>query len=296
MEVCRHASLMRRDVRIPAMISMIAPLYIGNAIRLWIEPPAGAARWRILRKGSSAFSGPDDPDALRIYEGDSTCLVDVHALQNGVMVFYAPFWTADGGATWTSAPVANGTPSATYEESTTDAQALVRDRLEAGLLVEVQRQNLTNDLGYIQVMQAAPSMERDLRFPLVTVHLDYEEPADRFLGENMLSGIGDELEDSDGWLSNVGMTLVGWSLNADERAELRRAMRRIIAGNLSVFADRGLQQVSIKWQDIDAISGEFSAPVYQVMGTFTCLAPVRVGVPVEAFSGEIIATTSLEPL
>jgi hypothetical protein len=28
---------------------------------------------------------------------------------------------------------------------------------------------------------------------------------------------------------------------------------------------------------MDAINGEYPAPIYQVMNTFTCLAPVRVG-------------------
>lgn len=269
------------------MISMIVPLYIGNALRLWIDPPAAAVKWRILRKGSNSFSGPDDNSALLVHEGTDTYLVDSQALQNGVMAWYAPFWTADG-TTWTAGPTANGTAQATYEESTTDTQALVRDRLEAGLLVEVQRNNLVNDLGHIQVLQAAPTMERDVRFPFVSVHLDYEEPSDHFIGQEVIGGDADE--DSNGWLANVGLTLVGWSLNADERAELRRAMRRIIGGNTAVFASKGLTQVVVKWQDVDAISGEFSAPVYQVMGTFTCLAPVRVGAPVQVFTGDINTT------
>jgi hypothetical protein len=268
------------------MISMIAPLYVGNALRLWIEPPATAVRWRILRKTANAFSGPDDASALLVYEGSAESLIDAKHLANGVEVWYAPFWTADG-TTWTAGPTAYATPAATYDDSSTDAQSLVRERLESGLQVEVQRGNLVTDLGHVQVFQAAPSMEGDLRFPLVSVHLDYEEPSDRFLGEDIVGGIGDDLEESAGWLANVGLTIVGWSLNADERAELRRALRRIILGNLQVFADKGLQQVSVKFQDVDAISGEYGAPVYQIMANFTCLAPVRVGAPVDAFTGDL---------
>lgn len=266
---------------------MVAPLFVGNALRLWIEPPDAAVRWRVLRKTSNTFAGAEDPSALVVYEGTDHCFVDAKSLTNGVEVWYAPFWTADG-STWTAGALAYATPSATYEETTTDAQSLVRERLESGLQVEVQRGNLVHDLGHIQVFQAAPSMEGDLRFPLVTVHLDYEEPADRFLGEDITGGLGDEsLEDSAGWLANVGLTIVGWSLNADERAEMRRALRRIILGNLNVFDDKGLQQVSVKFQDVDAISGEYGAPVYQIMATFTCLAPVRVGAPVDAFAGDM---------
>lgn len=263
---------------------MIAPLYIGNALRLWIDPPATAKEWRILRKGSNSFAGHEDPSALLVYEGDDTCFVDASALQNGVLMFYAPYWTADG-TTWNAGPVANGTPSAAYVEATTDAQTLVRDRLEAGLLVEVQRGNLTNDLGYIQVNQGMPSMEMGHRFPFVTVHFDYEEPADRFIGEFISD---DDLEESDGWLSNVGLTIVGWSLNGDERAELRRAIRRIIAGNLGLFADKGMQRIDLKWkEDVDMPSPEQSATVFQCMATFTCLCPVRVGTSLTGFSGDV---------
>jgi len=34
--------------------------------------------------------------------------------------------------------------------------------------------------------------------------------------------------------------------------------------------------VSAQFQDIDAVSGEYPAHIFQVMGTFSCIAPVRV--------------------
>lgn len=262
------------------MITMVQPLPVGNALRLFLEPPAGAVIWRILRKGSDTFSGFDDPSALVVYEGDENVTVDAQFLPNNVMAFYRPYYTADG-VTWTAGPTSYGTPQPTYEEHTTDALSLLRDRLEAGLKVEVERGNLVNDLGYLQVYTAPPSMDGDIRFPLVTLQLESESPAERAIGED-ISGdefdvVGFDYLDSEGWLAQVQISLCAWSLNPDERLELRKAIRRVIVANLAVFDDKGLSLVNVSFQDVDAVSGEYGAPVYQVMGTFSCLAPVRVG-------------------
>ena len=262
------------------MITMIQPLHVGNALRLFIQPPAGAVRWKVLRNGNGNFSGHDDPSAIVAYEGDDHVTLDTAFLQNEVMAFYRPFYTVDG-VTWTAGQVASGTPAATYEEYSTDVMSLLRERLEAGLLVEVQRGNLINELGYVQVYTAAPSLERDLRMPLVTLHLESEEPGERAIGEyiggDQFDPIGQEWEEGEGWLANVRIAMIGWSLNADERIELRKALRRIVISNLPVFDAAGFLTVNLSQQDMDAVSGEYPAPMYQVMNTFTCLAPVRVG-------------------
>lgn len=261
------------------MISMIQPLHVGNALRLFLQPPAGAVRWKVLRKGNGTFSGHDDGSAIVAYEGDETVIVDTAFLQNEVMAFYCPFYTSDG-ATWTAGPVASGTPAAIYEEHTTDVLSFLRDRLEAGLLVEVQRGNFVPELGYIQVYTAPPSLEQNLRLPLVTVHLDNEDSSERAIGEDIsgdqFDAIGFDWQESEGWLANVRVMVIGWSLNSDERLELRKAIRRIIIANLPVFAAQGWEQVNLSQQDIDAINGEYTAQLYQVMSTFTCVAPVRV--------------------
>ena len=164
--------------------------------------------------------------------------------------------------------------------------SVLRDRIEAGLLVEVQRGNLVTDLGYVQVYTSSPSLERDLRMPLVTIHLDNEAPAERAVGESVASdqfnAVGFDWDDSEGWIANVSVLIIGWSLNSDERIELRKAIRRIIIGNLPVFEGLGWITPSLTQQDNDAINGEYPAQIYQVINTFTCLAPVRVGGTVPA--------------
>jgi hypothetical protein len=262
------------------MISLVQPLHVGNALRLFIEPPTGAVRWRVLRKAADTFAGHDDPGALVAYEGDDRIFVDSAYLPNDVMAFYRPYYTT-GGTVWTAGPTATGTPSASYEEHTTDVMSLVRERLESGLKVEVERGNLINDLGYIQVYTAPPSLEQNLLFPLVTMTLESEQSEIRGIGENISGDFFDDVGfnwlESEGWIADVQLTIVGWSLNSDERIELRKAIRRVVIANLQVFADRGIDQVNLSMNDVDAVNGEYGAPIYQVMANFSCVAPVRVG-------------------
>lgn len=261
------------------MISMIQPLHAGNALRLFLEPPNGAVSWRILRKGADTFTGIDDASAYVAYEGDERVIVDAYMLVNEQAAFYKPFYF--DGTAWASGATASGTPAAVYEEHSTDVLSFVRERLEAGLLVEVQRGNLSSEIGYVQVYTAPPSLERDLRFPLVTIHLENESPDIRALGEDIsgdeFDAPGDYWLESEGWLAQVQLIIIGWSLNSDERIELRKAIRRLVVANLPVFDSKGFQQINLTQQDVDAVNGEYGAPLYQVMSTFSCLAPVRVG-------------------
>ena len=125
------------------MITMIQPLTAGNALRLFIQPPTGAVRWKVLRNGNGVFTGHDDASSIVAYDGADKVTLDTAFLQNEVMAFYKPFYTFDG-ATWTPGAVASATPRGTYEDFSTDVMSQLRDRLEAGLLIEVQRGNLVN--------------------------------------------------------------------------------------------------------------------------------------------------------
>lgn len=261
------------------MISILQPLPIGNAIRVFLTPPSAARYWRVLRKGSDSFTGFNDPDALLVCEGDDKTFLDTSSLQNNVMAFYKVYYRLNNN-TWSASATAFATPAATYLDQTTDVQSFVRDRLEAGLKVEVERGNLINDLGYIQVFTAPPAITQNMQFPLVSVHLDDESPSERGIGEDFgddFDSVGGEIYESEGWLSSVTLSIVGWTLNPNTRIELRKALRRIIIANLAVFDDKGFIHIEFKTQDVDALSGEYNADIYQVMGTFTCMAPVRVG-------------------
>lgn len=267
------------------MISMVIPLHAGNALRLFLEPIAGAVTWKILRKGSATFSGVNDASALLVYSGDEKVIVDDNSVPNGVLQYYCPFYTADGGATWTAGLVASGMAAANYADHSTDSLSVLRDRLQLGLKIECERGTFVTELGYIQVFTAPPVMDGDIRWPLVSVHLESESPGDRAIGEEIQSddfdSIGGDWQESEGWLANVRIAVVGWALNGDQRIDLRKALRRIIVANLPVFEDHGMMHVDFSMQDVDAVNGEYPAQIYQAVGSFSCVAPVRVtgGVP-----------------
>lgn len=267
---------------------MVQPLHAGNALRVFLDPPANAVRWKLLRKGNSSFGGHDDPTAVLAYEGDENVVLDIESVPNDLMQFYCAFYTSDNGATWSPSNIASGTARADFRDATTDVMSHLRDRIEAGLLVECQRGTFLTELGYIQVYTAPPSLEQGLRFPLVTVHLVGEEPADRGLGELLEADVFDpdsfDWQESEGWLANARVAVVGWSLNSDERVELRKALRRIVIGNLPVFDGLGWTQVAFSQQDEDSINGEYPSPIYQVTGVFSCQAPVVVAGDVDAVS------------
>lgn len=257
---------------------MIQPLYIGNALKLFIVPPAGAEFWRVLRKETDDISGPDDGAAVQAYEGEDKAFIDSAFLTNDVRAYYTPFYWVNGA--WVRGNGNYGTPVASYEDHSTDVLTLLRDRLEAGLAIEVQRKNILNDLGYVQVLTAPPNVKMNIAFPLVTLSLEDESPSVRGIGEDTYGDYEDDDEwlEMDGWLADVRLTITGWSLNPDERIELRKAIRRIVVGNLDVLADKGVILPNLTLSDADAVNGEFGdTPLYLVTGEFTCTAPVRVG-------------------
>lgn len=276
------------------MIAMLQPLSVGNAIRVILDPPDGSLRWRILRKVSDTFTGESDPGALLVFEGAEKAALDTASLQNGTPYFYRAFYW--NGTAWTSSASASATPNATYEDASTDVLEVVRDRLDKGLQIEVQRQTLVPQSGSISVLTAPPVFQ-DTRWPVVTVHLLHEGPHERGLGELLVPDTFDQADElwneSEGWLARVQLAVIGWSMNPDERIALRKALRGLIVANLPVFDSHGMVEIEFSQQDVDAVSGEYPAPVYQSAGTFTCMAPVIVGDQVDEITDVQVTATSL---
>jgi hypothetical protein len=266
------------------MISFVEPFAAGNAVRLHLSPPAGAAEWRVLRRPTDAFQGPEDPGAVRAGDpGDPWpgAVTDAAGLMNGVAYLYKFYWKRAADGAWLDEPAVPFTPQATYGEDAPDALVLVRDRIAAGLAVEVKRGTLKPASGRIQVVTALFPLPEATKLPCVSVHLDTDESGARFLGENLAaefpSGIGSELvpDEGDGWFSNVGINIVGVSLNGDERSAMRRAIKRVVQANLALFEDLGLSQISLRQQDSEE-PGENNAVLYLTAARFTCVAPSRV--------------------
>ncbi len=247
-------------------------------MKLRLAPPAGAAAWRILRKDGDTFTGPDDPGALIAYQGDDLTVIDHQFLRNAVEVFYRPYYLVDGQ--FVAGESVSGVPAPAYEDQSQDAFDILRERLEAGLKVEVDRGVLRADAGFIQVMTAPPPYDNNLRFPLVSIHLESDAPQERAIGEEF-DGIGEDpltgdFLDGHGWVASVRISVVGWSLNPDERNELRKALRRVVIANFEVFASHGMDQVNFEQTNNELLNGEQGANLYLAEGTFSCIAPVSV--------------------
>jgi hypothetical protein len=260
-----------------SMINFLQPISIGNGIRALWSPAAGTVRTRLLRKLTDDFSGPTDSNAALLYEGDERSFLDVQTLNNGTVYYYRTY--DFNGTTWTASPTASATPAETAGVGGPDPLTLVRDRLAAGLKAEVAAGRLRHDTGAIPCLTAPPTFEQT-KFPVVTVHLRNDAPAVRGVGETLAADAFDADADlwtaSEGWLSSVQLDIVGWVVgNADTRIALRKAIKKILVGNLSVFDAAGMVQIEFSQSDIEDFES-YNAPVYQTMCSFSCLSPFVV--------------------
>lgn len=256
------------------MISFIQPLAIGNALRVYLRPPPGAVRWRLLRKDVDSFAGHDDPSALLVHDGTESVVTDVAGLYNGAQTFYRAFYLVAGA--WVDSPSAVGRPDATFSDLSADPLTLVRNRLDLGLQQYVQRGILSHDHGRIPVMTASPLVE-ETPLPVVTLHVAADSSQERFVGEMLGPDWFDGVDwhSAEGWLSRWQLTIVGWTLNADERATLRQAMKAVLMGNLSIFDAGGMSQIDLQFSDVEDFQS-YTAPIYMANCSLTCYAPSLV--------------------
>ena len=255
------------------MISAIQAPASGNALRIFLAPPRGAFWWRLLRRTSDEFAGPDDPGAVVVVDRSRDDVVlDTTALVNGTPYVYRLYSSNQAG--WTESDPVTGTPAATYEPGGPNPQQIVRDRVELGMAVEVAAGRLKPDGGKVYVITAPFVLSDNAKFPTVTVHNDSDDPGERVLGE-MLSGDFEALGgigESEGWLLRWSLTVLAVSLNPDERIALRESLRHVILANLPIFDDAGMVQIGFAQRDVEDTE-RYSAPLYMSYGTFTCLAP-----------------------
>lgn len=258
------------------MILLVQPLAAGNALRVSLNPPAGASRIRLLRKHTSAFAGPEDPDALLIADGADRSFTDFSGLLNGEQVWYCAFYYV--GGVWVPSSPKASIPVASFKEVGPDVMSLVRERLELGLKVYVDRGNLQHERGFIPTLLASPQVE-EAPLPLVTVHLANNAPDMRFIGEQIAPDSFNP--DTGDWSSMEGgydktdLTIVVWSLNSDERIEMRKAVKSILQANLPIFDAAGLLLVSWSFSDMEDYE-RYQAPMYQSVCQFSCYAPSAV--------------------
>lgn len=268
------------------MTIQVIPLQAGNAVLLVLDAIGQA---KILRKTALPFTGHDDPDATLIFSGDADetnfgVLDDT--VTNGIAYHYQAYVLVDDD------PVTyeeidydpqSVTPAATYVDKSTDVRKILLDRIDLGFQQEIARGLLRikpqprESVGRVAVQSAPPSFQ-DTSWPVASVHLSSESQGERGIGETIDPGEGQ----GEGWLARHVYTLGLWSQNPDERNALHKALRRILMANLPVFDAYGVVTPQFEAQDQDFISGEYPAPVYASMFTFTCEAPQAIASTSEA--------------
>ncbi|HEY0205758.1 MAG TPA: hypothetical protein VGC15_16565, partial [Acetobacteraceae bacterium] len=251
-------------------ISLLEPLMCGNAVRVFIDPPRRALFWRLLRRTADVFTGQDDAGAVVVADNcTDNVWLDTKALVNGTAYFWRLYsWD---GASWTASDSATATPAASYEGDDCDPQQVVRDRIEAGLRVEIERGNLLPESGKIPVLKGPFQVADKVVFPTVFVHHDQTAPADRALGEDV-AGL-DHLDDGDwfeseGWLARTNLNIGMVSTNLDERNALRRAVVRVLQANLGVFAAAGMSLIECSLSDSEDLEAK-GVPLFLSGGSFS---------------------------
>lgn len=258
-------------------ISFIAPVAAGNAVQLLISLPPQADKFRVLRKRSDTIDSVDDPGSNVVYEGDGRMVVDRLALMNGETYFYRPFFLVDG--VWVAESSRQVVPVASFTDISTDAVDIVRDRIDAGLSVYVDRGALSHPSGHMPVLLSSPAFE-NAPFPMFTVHLISDDPCHTFVGGVVLPEVigGDFVDEVIGGLSRYTIAIIGWCLNGDERPLLRKALKSLVLANSEVFAAAGMSEVEPRFSDFDDMN-TYPAAVYQTTCTLTCIAPSAITTP-----------------
>lgn len=261
------------------MISIIGQVPSGGALRLVMQPQDGASAIRVTR-GATQAELVDENAGTKVYEDTALSFLDGPGLVNGQTYWYRAFYRV--GSSWLPSTPVSQTPVAAFADYSTDPMAMLRDAMSSGFVELVRRftagdatpgPKLNPKSGTIGVLFGTPAFD-GVEFPVVTMHMVEEADSERFLGELPFEDSAGE--SAEGWLSSYQISICAWSQNYDERHALRQAIKAIVIGNLPVFDAAGLINVSLRLSDQDDLQS-YPAPMYQVLGTFTCKAPSVVG-------------------
>lgn len=230
----------------------------------------------MLRRDSGDFTGPNDPVAFMVHDGSYASFTDSRLLVNGLTYRYAAYaQMADG--TWSAPHIASCVPAATFIDLSTDAQEFVRERLDAALSAMISRGHIRLSKPSIPVL-SIPFYNQGTELPVVTVLFDHGGSSERALGEQVGPDVlgSDAALEYQGWFSRVTLEISLWSLNAQERNTLRRALEAAIATNLDVFGDYGLDLFEVQSVRDTEDTSSMNSPIYQTIMQVSCQVAVAV--------------------
>jgi hypothetical protein len=268
-------------------------------VRLFVSPPPGAATWTVLRRASDTITGPNDAGAIVAAPwGRFEAVIDTDGLVNGTPAYYAVFYRDAAGAPLADprARTRSVTPAATARDTSTDYMPLIRGRMQIALDNAVADGRLSHHRGRIPIV-TAPSLKRDeMPLPIVSVHLDSDRPAERAVGDHLLDLELAEAgwDESEGWLSEVSLNVVGVCLNPDQRNALGRVLKHAILANRDIWHAHGIMRPAVNLTHTEMQPEASNAPLYIVAATFTFIVTSAT----TAARGEVedaIATVNVIP-
>lgn len=280
------------------MIALIEALPAGNAVRLILAPPGGAAAWRVLRRTTDTISGPEDPGAVVVGEwGDYEAIIDDDGLLNGVEQFYRVFYRdAAGQPILPLAPSRNCTPAATARDTSPDVLRILRKRVEAGLAAAVAAGRLSPRTGSVPLVVAPMVDPGKITLPIVSIHLERDAPLDHaladFIASEELAGL-DGWDDTNGYLSEVSVNFVAVSLNPDERIALGKVLKHIMLVNRPVLLAHGILRPNFTLTHAELQPDQNAVPLYVASGSFSCIAPTTTTATAPEITDAVV-TLSLE--
>lgn len=269
-------------------IVFVEPLLSGNAVRLTVSATTDSIKWRVLRKTTNDIVDENDPAAVIVYEGCLESIVDIEVV-NGTVYYYQLFDYIN--SVWVSSVSVSVIPSATYKDQNLDVIDLLLRRLELGFAIEVINDDINPASGKVSVKSAPPEFN-STTWPVVSVHLDNDSRGESAIGEVIFPDIELDTtgwEESEGWLANISVSIIGWTVNSLQRNRLRKSIKRILLANFPVFESVGMELCSFNLQDSEDLQS-YPTPVYMTNCSFTCLAPVRLSHDVS----EIIDVQSIQ--
>ena len=263
------------------MITHLLAPSCGAAVALQVSLDPAAERWRLLRRPDEDFTGADDPDARLIEEWTDyqpyPAVLDYTGLVNGTPVWYA-LYARDSGAWALSGDPATVTPAYLAEPLYTapDLAELLRERLHSALQAEVAAQRLRHESGAIPVLVGYPQIE-SVRLPVVTVLLMQRAPSVRGVGELVIPDVFDPdgWNHYEGWLDRSTVQIGVWSLNHEDRVQIRNAVQRALILNLPILDAAGFTLPDLSLSDTQDFEA-FNAPIYQSVFTFSADHPALV--------------------
>ncbi len=270
------------------MINFIGSLPAGDSVSLYTTPNLGnITKLRVLRRTDGAFSGPDDPDALVVDDfvldgREQYVFTDFTAL-NGNLYYYRVYhWDADT-VDWDIAYDERSiTPQAQYRESGQDPYLFIANRLELGLAIEIDRDNLKfykldGSAELTPQVYLAPPLIENVKYPVVALVLTNLSTNQNMIGDGL--GVDepfgtDEWDEDSGSLITIRVSIQTWSHNANERHQFLTAIERILLANYSTFSMFGMTELNFTSSHVDDMS--FTPPAYQTITEFSAMISAKV--------------------